>query len=42
MEQMDMANILKAFVAKHEARGRTALIKTLKFYLESLDEFKFP
>ncbi len=37
-----MANILKAFVKKEEARGRTALIKTLKFYLDSLDEFNFP
>jgi hypothetical protein len=37
-----MANILKAFVTKEEARGRTALIKTLKFYLDSLDEFNFP
>ena len=40
-EQTDMANILKNFVKKQEARGRTALIKTLKFYLDSLDEFDF-
>jgi hypothetical protein len=37
-----MANILKVFVEKEEARGRKALIKTLKFYLDSLDEFNFP
>ena len=36
-----MANILKDFVKKQEARGRTALIKSLKFYLDSLDEFDF-
>ena len=36
-----MANILKAFVAKHEARGRTALIKTINFYLDCLNEFDF-
>ena len=37
-----MANILKDFVKKQEARGRTGLIKTLKFYLDALDEFAFP
>jgi hypothetical protein len=36
-EQMNMMNILKDFVKRQEARGRTALIKTLKFYLDSLD-----
>ena len=40
-EQMTMTNNLKNFVKKQEARGRTALIKTLKFYLDSLDEFDF-
>jgi hypothetical protein len=40
-EQMTMAKILKDFVKKQEVRGRTALIKTLKFYLDSLDEFDF-
>ena len=40
-EQMNMMNILKDFVKKQEARGRTALVKTLKFYLDSLDEFDF-
>jgi hypothetical protein len=37
-----MANILKDFVNKQEARGRTGLIKTLKFYLDCLNEFEFP
>ena len=41
-EQTDMANILKDFVNKQEARGRTGLIKTLKFYLDCLNEFEFP
>ncbi len=41
-EQMTMTNNLKNFVKKQEARGRTALIKTLKFYLDALDEFDFP
>ena len=40
-ELTDMANILKDFVKKQEARGRKGFIKTLKFYLESLDEFVF-
>jgi|688.fasta_scaffold1034892_2 molecular chaperone GrpE (heat shock protein) len=40
-EKTEMANIFKAFVKKHEAGGRTVLIKTLKFYLDSLDEFDF-
>ncbi len=40
-EQMNMMNILKDFVKRQEARGRTALIKTLKFYLDSLDQFDF-
>ncbi len=37
-----MANIFKAFVKKHEAAGRTAFVKTLKFYLDYLDKFEFP
>jgi hypothetical protein len=37
-----MAKILKDFVQKQEARGRTGLIKTLKFYLDCLDDFEFP
>jgi hypothetical protein len=37
-----MANILKDFAKKQEARGRTGLIKTLKFYLDCLQEFDFP
>ena len=36
-----MVKIFKAFVKKHEADGRTVFIKTLKFYLDSLDEFDF-
>ncbi len=36
-----MVNILKTFVKKEEARGRTALIKTIKFYLDGLNEFDF-
>jgi hypothetical protein len=36
-----MANILKDFVKTQEERGRTGLIKTLKFYLDCLDEFDF-
>jgi hypothetical protein len=41
-EQTDMAKILKDFVKKQEARERTGLIKTLKFYLDCLDDFAFP
>ena len=41
LEQAEMVKIFKAFVKKHEADGRTVLIKTLKFYLDSLDEFDF-
>ena len=37
-----MANIIKDFAKKQEARGRTGLIKTLKFYLDCLQEFDFP
>jgi hypothetical protein len=40
-ELNEMANIFKAFVKKHEADGRTVFIKSLKFYLDSLDEFDF-
>jgi hypothetical protein len=36
-----MANIFKAFVTKHEAAGRTAFVKTLKFYLDYLEKFDF-
>ena len=36
-----MANIFKAFVAKHEAAGKTGLIKTLKFYLDYLEQYDF-
>ena len=36
-----MANILKTFVRNEEAKGRTALIKTIKFYLDCLNEFDF-
>ena len=36
-----MVKIFKAFVKKHEADGRTVFIKTLKFYLDSLDAFDF-
>jgi hypothetical protein len=36
-----MANVLKDFVKKQEAKGRIGLIKTLKFYLDCLDEFDF-
>ena len=36
-----MANIFKAFVKKHELNGRTVFIKTLQFYLDSLEEFDF-
>jgi hypothetical protein len=38
---MAMSTILKDFVKKQEAKGRTALIKTIEFYLDSLDEFDF-
>jgi hypothetical protein len=38
---MAMSTILKDFVKKQEAKGRTALIKTIKFYLDYLDEFDF-
>jgi hypothetical protein len=38
-EQTDMAKNFKDFVKKQEASGRTGLIKTLKFYLNCLDEF---
>ena len=41
LEQAEMVKIFKAFVKKHEADGRTVFIKTLKFYLDSLDEFDF-
>jgi hypothetical protein len=37
-----MANVLDDFVKKQEERGRTGLIKTLKFYLDCLEEFDFP
>jgi hypothetical protein len=37
-----MVNVLKDFVKKQEEKGRTGLIKTLKFYLDCLDEFDFP
>ncbi len=37
-----MAKIFKAFVTNHEAAGRTAFVKTLKFYLDYLDKFEFP
>ena len=40
-EKTEMANIFKAFVKKHEVGGRAVFIKTLKFYLDSLDEFDF-
>ena len=36
-----MSNILKTFVRNEEAKGRTALIKTIKFYLDCLNEFDF-
>ena len=37
-----MVNVLKKFVQKQEASGRKGLIKTLKFYLDCLDEFDLP
>jgi hypothetical protein len=37
-----MENIFKVFVTKHEAFGRTAFVKTLKFYLDCLENFDFP
>ena len=40
-EKTEMAKIFKAFVKKHETGGRTVFVKTLKFYLDSLDEFDF-
>ena len=40
-EQTEMANIFKAFVKKHQAGGRTVLIKTLEFYLDSLKQFDY-
>ncbi len=36
-----MANILKDFVKKQDSRGRTALVKPIKFYIDSLYEFDF-
>ena len=41
LEQAEMVKFFKAFVKKHEADGRTVFIKTLKFYLDSLDAFDF-
>jgi hypothetical protein len=37
-----MAKIFKDFVKKQEEKGRTGLVKTLKFYLDCLDQFDFP
>ena len=40
-EKTEMAILFKTFVKKHEVNGRTVFIKTLQFYLESLEEFDF-
>jgi hypothetical protein len=37
-----MVNVFKDFVKKQEVMGRTGLTKTLKLYLDYLDDFEFP
>ena len=40
-EQAEMKQLLKEFEKKHQAGGRPVFIKTLRFYLDSLNAFEY-
>ena len=40
-EQTEMQEMFKDFVKKHEAHGRAVFVKTLSFYLDSLNKNDF-